>query len=410
MATVLWVGRQTRRAQVGTLTVGTASTGGTITVTVGGRKSVVVTPSTTNTTTTAAEIAAACKASAEPEFREITWTSAAAVVTFTGPADGAPVTVAKTDGGSNSTSLNTSVTAPLSPHDLNDGANYSTGALPSGSDALVFENSAVDAKYNAAALTGITLASVTRRKSFTGRLGLPAQNPAGYTEYRTAEVELDAPTVLIEVADGDQAGQVRIKSVSTPAVTLTVQGDGSGAAVGEEVVQVRGLPASSVLRANGGSVQVAAVAGHTATLATVLGQNATVWLGAGVTLTDATYTNCTVRHDCAATTFKQYEGGTSDMRGGASVANGGLKLYAGTMNWRSTGATGTGPLLGNGAVLDFSQAPNTVTVGGTVALYSGATWNDPAGKVSTSYTLQAVNCRLEDVRIVAGVNRTLAVS
>jgi hypothetical protein len=394
---------------VGTLTVGTASTG-TVTVTVGGRKSVIVTPSTTNTTTTAAEIAAACVACAEPEFREIAWSSSGAVVTFTGPADGAPVTVAKTDGGSNATTLNTSVVAPLSPHDLGDAANYSGNALPSGSDALVFESSAVDAKYNAAALTAITLASVTRRRSYTGRIGLPALNPAGYPEYRTAEVELDAPAILIEAADGDAAEQVRIKSVSSAAVTLTVQGTGSAAEVGSEAVQVRGLPANSVLRASGGSVQVAALAGHTAALATVAAQNATVWLGAGVTLGNGTLTNCTARVDATSTTLTMLEGGTCDVRGSAAVGNSGLKVYAGTVTWRSTGATGNSPLVGTGGAVDFSQAPNGVTVGGTVALYAGSTWNDPAGKVTTSYNINLVNCRIDEVRLALGVNKTLAVS
>lgn len=410
MATVTWVGKQRKRAQAGTLTVTTADTGGTITVKVGGRKAVIVTPSTTNTTTTAAEIAAACKASAEGEFAEITWTSSGAAVTFTGPEDGAPITVAKTDGGTNATTLSASVTAPLSPHDLADAANYSGNALPSATDALVFEDSGIDAKYNAAALTAIPLASVTRRKSYTGRIGLKSQNPRGYAEYRTAEVELDAPIVLIESADSDATEQVRIKSVSAAAVTLTVQGDGSTAPLGAEAVQVRGLPANSVLRANGGSVQVAALAGHTAALATVLAQKATVWLGAGVTLTDATFTNCQARVDCSATTLKQLEGGTCDVRGAAAVGNSGLKVYAGTVTWRSTGATGNSPLVGKDGVLDFGQAPAGVTVGGTVALYSGSTFSDPAGKVATGYNVNTVNCRLEDVKLIVGVNKTFAIT
>lgn len=409
MATVTWVGRQRARAQRGTLTVGTADTGGTITVTVGGRKSVIITPTTTNTTTTATEIAEACAASAEPEFAEITWESATNVVTFTGPDDGAPITVAKTDGGSNSTTLVLSATAPLSPHDVGDAANYSGNALPTGGDTLVFEASDVDAKYNAAALTGVTLAAVIRRASFTGRLGLPAENPAGYVEYRTAEVELDAPAVLIEMADGDAAEQIRIRSVSSSAVTFTVQGDGSTAAVGGEVVQVRGLPASSILCANGGSVAVAPLAGQTATVLTLLAQNATVWLGSGVTLGAATFTDCTFRLDCSATTLTMLEGGSGDVRGAAAVGNSGLKVYAGTLTWRSTGATGNSPLVGPAGTLDFSQAPAAVTVGGTVALYPGATWRDPASKVA-SYSLNTVNCGLGAVTTDVGVNRTLAVS
>lgn len=378
-------------------------------MTVGGRKSVVVTPTTTNTTTTATEIAAACAASAEAEFAEITWESSDAVVTFTGPDDGAPITVAKTDGGSNSTTLVLSATAPLSPHDLGDAANYSSNALPSGSDALVFEESDVDAKYNAAALTGITLASVTRRSSFTGRLGLAAQNPAGYVEYRTAEVELDAPAITVEIAPGDAAEQIRIKSVSSSAVTLLVQGDGATTAVGDEVVQVRGLPASSVVRCNGGSVAVAPLAGQTATVATLLAQDSTVWLGSGVTLANATFTNCTFRLDCSATTLTTYEGGTGDVRGAAAVGNSGLKVYGGTVQWRSTGATGNSPVVGANATLDFGQAPAAVTMGGACELNRGCAFLDPAAKIA-SYSLSFNRCGPQDCTLDLGVGRTVAVS
>lgn len=375
----------------------------------GGRKSVVVTPTTTNTTTTATEIAAACAASAEPEFAEITWESATNVVTYTGPDDGATVTVAKTDGGSNSTTLNTAAVAPLSPHDLGDGANYSGNALPSGSDTLVFEASDVDAKYGAAALTGITLAAVIRRASFTGRLGLAAQNPAGYVEYRAAEVELDAPAITLEIAPGDAAEQVRIKSVSAAAVTLLVQGDGATTAVGEEVVQVRGLPASSVVRCNGGSVAVAPLAGQTATVATLLAQDATVWLGSGVTLGAATFTNCTFRADCSATTLTTYEGGTGDVRGAAAVGNSGLKVYGGTLLWRSTGATGNSPVVGSGATLDFGQAPAAVVMGGVCELNRGCSFLDPAAKIA-SYSLSFNRCGPQDCTLDLGVGRAIAVS
>lgn len=410
MATVTWQGRQSKRRQVGTLTVGTADTGDTITVTVGGRKSVIVTPTTTNTTTTATEIAAACAASTEPEFREITWTSSGAVVTFTGPADGAPITVAKTDGGSNSTTLNATVTAPLSPHDLGDAANYSGNALPSASDTLVFENSSVDAKYNAAALTAITLAAVYRRSSFTGRLGLARDNPAGYPEYRTSEVELDAPILYLEGANSDAAGQVRIKSVSASAVTVTVTGQPNAAQLGSEAIELRGTPASSILRATGGSIAVATGAGEVATIATLQAADATVRLGSGVTLANATLTNCTARVGCAATTLVVQEGGTVEVTEAAAVGNNGLKPYRGTVRWMSSGATGNSPELGPGGVVDFRNAPTSVTVGGTVSLSAGCGWLDPAGKIATSYSVQLNNCSLRDVTLEVGPDKTLAVS
>lgn len=409
MSTVTWVARQEQRAQVGTLTVTAADTTSTITITVGGRKSLAVTPTTSNTTTTATDLKTALAASTEPEFKEITWTCATNVLTFTGPSDGAPITVAKTDGGTNATTLNTSVTAPLSPYDLNDAANYSGNALPIAGDDLVFEGSSADAKYNATALAGIALNSVTRRATHTGRIGLPVNNPAGYVEYRTTEVQFDAPTQTYEVGTSDAAGQIRVQNMGAAAVTLLVFGGGSNTNVGNEIVNIRGLPASSVVQVNGGSAAIAPLAGQTATVQTLSAQDATVWCGSGVTLVDATLQNSNYRLDCSMTTLTQVVGGTGEVRGSAACGAAGLKVYKGTLNWRSSGATGSSPVVGTGGLIDFSQAPTAVTVGGTVELNAGAGWVDPSHKCG-SYNVKFNRCTAQDVLFNPGHDRTVAVT
>lgn len=409
MAIVLWLPRQRARAQVDTLTVGSNTTGHTFIATINTKAVGYTAVSGDTTVTITAALLALLQACAEPEFRELAFAlgSTTSKINVTGPDDGAPFTLTVSGTGTFST---TAATAPLSPSDVGDVLNYSTGALPGAGDTLVFEESAEDAKYNADALAGIALAAVVRRASHTGRIGLPPQNTNGYPEYRPTGLELDAPSITIEIGPGDAAGQVRIASVSSTAVTMLVEGDGTTAAVGDEVVHVVGLPAASELRVLGASAAVATLAGQTAAVATLTAQSATLWLGKGVTLGDATLTNCVFSLECSHTALTMLSGGSGDVRGAASCANAGLKVYAGTLRWRSTGGTGNSPVVGGGGTIDFGQAPAGVAVGGTVELNAGATWTDPVGKIGTPYNVALNRCSLRDVNLDAGLGKTLAVS
>lgn len=405
MANVFWRGgRQRARAQVATLTVTTASTGGTITVTVGGVKSVVVTPTTTNTTTTATELAAALAASTEPEFQEITWTSSGAVVTGTGPADGTPFTISKTDGGSNATTLAATATAPLSPYDAADAANYAGGALPTASDTLVLQDGDVPMKFGLTALTDAF--PVVRKETYTGSIGLPDTNPAGYPEYRTTHLELAGTSITVEGSSRDVPGQFRLKSTAAGAVTLTYSG-GSPGQLGSEVLEVHGLPASSVLNVTGGSVAVAPKVGQTATLGAWRGTNASFRVGSGVTISaGAALQNVT------ASVLSSWSG-TLTLNGGdvtvGGAAAGTVVLEAGRMTWRSTGNPGNSPVVGSGAELNLALAPAALTIGGTVAAYEGCRIDDSAGR-GGNYALNAVHCTLADFTWLTANNKTYTLS
>lgn len=408
MATVYWVGRQRVRQQVDEITIGSNTAGHTFAVTAGGRKSVTYTAVSGDTTATiAAALLALLRDSAEGEFAELTWEegSTTSKVAATGPDDGKPFTLAVSGTGTIST---TTLTAPLSPHDLNDGANYSGNALPSGGDTLVFEDSAIDAKYNAAALTAIAL-TVVRRASYTGRWGLPAESDAGYPEYRPQHLELNSTSILVEQPASDAAGQFRVKATAGGAATVTVRADGGGQ-LGGEALEVYGLAASSVVRLSGGGVAIAPLAGQAAAVATLTALDAAVRCGSGVTLTDAALKDCQARLDCSYTTLTQTVGGRTEVTGSAAGGNAGTKVYKGSLVWRSTGALGNSPVIGGGGVIDFGLAPGSVAVGGTVELNAGAAWLDPAGRVATAYNVKLVNCRADEVTLDVGTNKTLAVS
>lgn len=406
MATKTWVGQAQVVRQVDTVTITAGDAATTYTVTIN-TKAVSYTGSAT-VATVAAGLQAAFAASADPEFRELTSAYVSgATFTVTGPADGAPFTLAVSVAGGSGTISRTATTAATGPHDAGAAANYSGGSLPSAGDTLVFESSATSVLYNLTGLAAVALAAVVRRVSFTGTIGLPDVNPAGYREYRTRDLSLDAPAVTIEQSGQDQAQQIRLNSITASATTLTVIGDAAGGGVGAERVEVRGLPASSVVNVTGGSVAVAPLAGQSCTVATLRGLNATVRVGSGASLTTVNLQNCQARLEAGCTTLTIDQGGSVTTTGAAAVTN--TNVDGGTLAWRSTGSPGT-VKVGSGGVIDFSNAPAAVALGATAEVYAGATWSDPAGRVTTSFAVTVVRASVGEVSLDFGTGRTLTVS
>lgn len=411
MAVVKWVGRQIRRAKVVTVTVSSNTAGHTFTLTGGNGKAVTYTAGSGETTTTIAlALQTLAAAVGDGEFSELDWgTPSANVFLVTGPADGAPFTLSASGTG---TMTATQTTAPLSPHDANDPLNYSTGALPvDATDSLVFEDTDVSLLYNADALAALELASpgLVRRASFTGRLGLPTRNANGYPEYRTSEFSVESATYLFEAARTDTAGQFRIlNTYSGGAVTVTVQGEPGGVPVGSEVLEVRGLPASSVVQVVGGSVAIAPYTGQACTVLTLNAVDATVRVGPSATLSGTvSLVDCQAQIKAGWTTSLTVDGDSAVEVAGS--AGGVLVIDGGTVTWRSTGAVGASPTIGSDATLDLSQAPATLTPSGTVQMYAGATLDDSAGRYG-DFAVKANRCRLDEVRVITTNNKTFTLS
>lgn len=408
MATVTWIGAGQIVAQVDTITIGSATSGHTFICTFGNGKTITYTAGTGETTTTVtAALLALLQAATDGEITEFSFESpTATTIRATGPADGTPCTLSVS--GTGTIALVNTYT-PSSPNDANNADNYSGGALPSNSDILVFENGSIDVKWNLDALAAIAVTFI-RRASYTGSIGLPALNARNYSEYRTRYLSVKSASITNEQPSTDAAGQIRILNVTTGgATTVIIVGPGGAGRVGNEAMELYGTPASSVVDVAGGSVSVAALAGQTAAVGTLNAADASVTLGSGVTFGTGVAKNVSARIACNWTSLTMVEGGDVDITDAAAGANTGTFVYAGALRWKSTGATGNSPVVGNAGTIDFSQAPGSVTVGGTVSLSAGATWNDPRG-VCGSYNVNLNKCRVQDVALVVGTNRTLAVS
>ena len=406
MATVTWVGAAPTVPQVDTVTVTGNDASTSYRLTVNGKT--VAVGGAASAALTAAALQAAAAASTEPEFAELTFGDpSGAAFAVTGPATGAPFTLSASVSGGAGTVSRSTTTAASSPNHASLAANYSGGALPAASDALVFEESAVSVLYGLTALAAVALASVTRRATFTGRIGLPDVNDNGYAEYRTRELTVDAPAVLVESPASDAAGQVRLLSAAGSAVTLAVAGDGAGGGLGAEAVEVRGLPSGSTVTATGAGVAVAVRAGQVAAVATLRVAGGSARCGAGVTLGAAELRDSDARLDCSYTTLAVDGTGTVTVAGAAAGTN--TVVDGGTVAWRSTGSPGT-VKVGPGGAVDFGRAPASVSLGAAAELSAGAAWLDPAGRVARPYSLTLVRAEAAEVTLDLGAGRTIEVS
>lgn len=423
MANKTWAGGgQITRPKVMKLTVTTADTTQDITISCGvipSIQSVVVRPSTSSTTTTAADILAAIATVVGGTFSELTASQAANVVTFTSAAgDGRPFTLSKTDGGANVTALTTTV-APLSPNDFSDPANWLGGVAPTGSDQIIFENTSAAALWNVDAFSATVLASgssqtagVVRRRSFTGQLGLPAQNSAGFPEYRPRSAKFNCDGIFWEASSLDQAGQFVVESTFTTGnVTAIVQGDGTNAAVGSEALEVFGFPAAwaSTLTIIGASVAIVPLQTQIGTAATINAVASTVRIGPSAVLSGTLkFDDCSVQIAASWTTLLRVDGARSAIEVTGAAA-GPVEFQGGYTTWRSTGNPGANPVIGGGATLDLKSAPAVLAVGGVVDMQANGALLDDYGRGGL-YALKGRNCAKNEFTWTTPANITFTTS
>jgi hypothetical protein len=400
MATVRWLGLQGVTRKVYRWTVN-ASVGDTYTLT-HNLKTVSYTAVTGDTTAdVAAGLVAAVQASPEPEFQELEASSNAAVLSITGPDDGATVTVTASVSGSATMTAGTT-TAPVSPYDVGDGANYSSGSLPANNDTLVIPTGSADMRYNLEALSAITGLTIVREIDGPV-IGLPDYRATNYREYRPTRLKVPAPTVRINLSQQED-GPIRLNLHSTnAAITVNQAGAAGRGNIGAEAIDIIGTAANSTLAVNGSSVVVAPAYTDTGTITTLTADNSTIRVGRGATLTNAELNGCEAEIGCNWTGLTVDDGGLTTITG---TATGALTANGGTVNWNSTG-TLTNPIIGVGVTLDLSGASGAVAVSGAIARHAGSTINDPGSRITVPYDVQCIRCGVEGLTL--GKHRTVTV-
>jgi len=381
MSTTRWRGDAPAVAQVQTVTIGTNDVTTTYKVTING-KTVSVPGDAGGANSTATDLLNALKGATVPqEFNEITWTAATNVVTGTAAKPGKPFTLAASASGGTGTISTAVTTAGSGPNDVSVAANWSAGVLPATGDDIIFDNGASDALYGLAQ-SAVTPNSITVLPGFTGKIGLPAVNAdnasATYFEYRPQYLQYGTTGVggTVNVTINGGAGRIKLDQGSAPAI-WNVLNSAQRLESGIPAILLKGSNAANALNVNKGDVGVAFFGGETATLVGVnVGYetnpagDSTVWLGPGVTLSNAalvqTGGNLTVNSATSGTaSITQYDG-TLTLQSGAQT---GLSVLGGTCVFNSTGTLSGTPVIGGSGTLDFSQDLRTKTVINPINVY-----------------------------------------
>ena len=193
--------------------------------------------------------------------------------------------------------------ANKSPSDVNDSQNWlrviapapGVRSLPQNGDDVIVSGTGVPMLWNLDQLAAVQFNTYTRWQSMTGEIGLPANNPGGYAEWRATYFKFSGPqgsvpagglAMILGQGQGQGPGREHYNVGSQPC-TLTILA--AGQAVDKYGVRFLGVHTANTFTILGGvSLAVAMQAGETANLSSCSADGgATIGIGPGVTWTAA---------------------------------------------------------------------------------------------------------------------------
>jgi hypothetical protein len=407
-ATRIWLGAAQAIPQVNVLTP-TAVASAVYTVTINGKSVSYTAGASPTVATVTAGLAGALNATAEPEFREITWQDTTSTVQATGPNDGGPFT--QTSAATGGASLTTTTpTSGSGPNYWSVGANWSGGFAPvAGDDALIDQTSSVSILYGLGQ-SAITLANLNIGAGFTGTIGLPTRNVNGYVEYLPTYLSIAATNARIGMGIGQGSGRIKLDT-GTVATALNVYATGAPIETGLESLLWKGNSASNTVNVISGNVGLCVLAGETGTVNTLKlgigsgGAVPRVRSGPVMTLLNLTQGGGEMEINSGV--------GTINKVAGILVANG-INASVGTFNhdggstdWRQAGSIS---VLNNTGDIDFRADPRTHTIT-NCNMYKGSSFLDSLSSVAFTNPFVCVRCSLADLKAIdLGVNRNYAVT
>lgn len=410
MAVVKWKGGAQAVAQVTTITFSAYTSGQTYTVVING-KSVSYTAAASTAADVSSGLQAAIAASGGAEFSTMTASGTTTLIlTSNNPGEPTTITASATGG---ITETVTATTAATGPNHFNNANNWIGGALPSAGDDLVFEDSSYGVLY---ALEDTTnYGDITIDSTFTGEIGLPVQNAAGYREYRPRFLKLGDGTssyaLTVGLGTGRQPPRVFIDA-NLADVTAKVYNSGNSASE-ENPIVIKNTGSASTLDVYAGKVHIDAdSAGDLANLR--------------ITPADGGSNNVYVLIDETVDAGVIVQtGGVLEVRGVASsidasnnaqarfvlaaacpivVASNGATVY-----WESTAGVTTSVSVHARGSVDFARNGSAKTVAAAV-LYATGSITDPLGIVTWTTGVDLLGCSIRDVTLDLGRSRTITPS
>lgn len=154
--------------------------------------------------------------------------------------------------------------ASAGPNHWDDPGNWLPAGVPVNGDKVRFEFGSVDCLYGLDQ-SAVTLDTLEFRTSWTGSLGLPRLNAGGYHEYRTRDLTIKCPSILIGHGDGAGSGKIALNTLDA-ATAIEIRNSGGSRENGVPAVTWYGDHASNTIKVLGGSLGVAVWSDQSATL------------------------------------------------------------------------------------------------------------------------------------------------
>ncbi len=391
MANRSWLGRAKARAEEKTVQVTAYDAATTYGLTINGKSVSVIAAGSVNDTATA--LAEAWNEATEAEFAEVTAEAATDTVTFTGDTAGVPFTVSSgASGGTGTIGAATTTTVATGPNHADNAENWSGSTLPVDGDSIYLNNSSISILYGMDAFASVTPALVDIDASYTGFIGLPKTNAAGYPEYRPDYLQFDGATaVRIGAGAGNGSRRIKIDFGST-AFTASVLKSANGAEPGLPAVLLKGTHADNALEVSGGSVGVAFFGDEAATIKTLGVVGGSLVCGDGVTLNG---TGSTAVVNGGQIEIRTVALSLTVFGGAATIANAGgattLDIRSGAVcNHRGSGSSTTVSLAGT---LDLTGDSSAVNLG-TITLKRGGELRGVASRLTATIAKDAEVTRI----------------
>lgn len=156
---------------------------------------------------------------------------------------------ALTGGTTNNVTLAT-VTPSSGPNHWDTANNWLPAGVPVDFDRVRFEFGSSDVLYGLDQ-SEITLTEIEISSSFTGSIGLPRLNSNGYVEYRTRDLTVNCPSILIGHGNGAGSGKIQLNTLETT-VWMEIRNSGGSRESGVPAITWFGdNDASEILLLNG---------------------------------------------------------------------------------------------------------------------------------------------------------------
>jgi len=351
------------------------------------------------------------------QFGAITASVSGSTVTLTADTAAIPFTMTNAETSvSGGITFSAAVTTATGKTKFTNQDNWSANTVPIDNDDVVFDSGAQNVTDGLS--PAIQPASFTKTKAFTGKIGLAEVNADDvqlpYGEYRTKSLTFSNNSVTttynLENGDGQGSSRVRIAAGAGQSI-VNVFGQATRELTAVPCILFTGTHASNALNNLNGDVGVAFYASETSTLATLrngtdqAGSQAKTYCGTGVTLSGCTITvlGGTLVTNTAILAITITGGEHTHQAGTITTLNidGGkfISKFQGTIT--TCRVTGT---------FDKTQDLRPVTITNAVQLYKGGKILDPAGTITFSAGIVLNRCKISDVTLDLGTNRTITPS